>query len=601
MKSTFIVLLLCQISIAFGQTDPLITDIPNRHTTSLNGKWKIIIDPYEIGFFDYRYEESPWGFFQNQKPVDKTDRVEYDFDTSDSLNVPGDWNSQRPELLYYEGTVWYKKSFNCKLKPGHRLFLWLGAVNYKTYLYLNGKRLGSHEGGFTPFNFEITNLVKEKDNFLVVKVDNKRIREGVPTLNTDWWNYGGITRDVELIDVSADFISDFFVHLRNGTSNIIEGWIKLDKKLLGRRISITIPELTISSSFSTDTSGVASFSLKGSPVLWSPENPKLYSVFLIYNKDTLKDKIGFRSIETKGGEILLNGKPVYLRGICMHEEIPMRRSRANGPEDAKLLLGWAKELNCNFVRLAHYPHNEYVTRMADSLGLLVWSEIPVYWTIQWENQGTYNNAEQQLTENITRDKNRASVIIWSIGNETPVTESRLEFMRNLALKARQLDNSRLISAALEVHHDQKNENEYWVNDPLGEYLDVIACNEYVGWYDGLPMKCDNITWKTSYNKPFIFSELGAEAPYGNHGDNLTRWSEEYQEYFYKQQIKMLKKIPFLSGTTPWILADFRSPRRLLPVIQDGWNKKGLVSEKGQKKKAFFVLRDWYKEIEGKGK
>jgi beta-glucuronidase len=601
MKSTFLLLFICQVSFAFGQSDPQITDIPNRQTTGLNGKWKIIIDPYEIGFFDYRYEENPWGFFQNQKPADKMDRVEYDFDTSDSLNVPGDWNSQRKELLYYEGTVWYKKSFDYKLKPGHRLFLWLGAVNYKSYLYLNGKRLGSHEGGFTPFNFEITNIVKEKDNFLVVKVDNKRIREGVPTLNTDWWNYGGITRDVELVEVVADFISDFSIHLKNGTTNVVEGWVKPDKKLSGRQIKVVIPELAISSDFSTDSSGKASFSLKCFPELWNPENPKLYTVTFIYNKDTLKDKIGFRSIETKGGELLLNGKPVYLRGICMHEEIPMRKARANGSADAKLLLGWAKELNCNFIRLAHYPHNEYVTRMADSLGLMMWSEVPVYWTIQWENQGTYNNAKQQLTENITRDKNRASIIIWSIGNETPVTESRLKFMQNMAFAARQYDKTRLISAALEVHRDPKNGTIYWVDDPLGEYLDVIACNEYIGWYDGLPMKCNEITWKTKYDKPFLFSELGAEAPYGNHGDSLTRWSEEYQEYFYTQQIKMLKKIPFLRGTTPWILADFRSPRRLLPGIQDGWNKKGLISEQGMKKKAFFILRDWYKEIEKKGK
>lgn len=599
MKYKFIFILSIHFPIVFGQGIPQITDIPNRHNTSLDGKWNIIIDPYETGFFDYRFEESQWGFFLNQKPVDKTDRVEYDFDKSDSLNVPCDWNSQKPELLYYEGTVWYKKSFDYKLKSEHRLFLWFGAANYKTYVYLNGKKLGSHEGGFTPFNFEITDIVKEKDNFVIVKVDNKRLREAIPTINTDWWNYGGITRDVELVDVASDFIYDFSLHLKNGINDIIEGWVKIDKNIAGHKIKIDIPELKISALCLTDTSGKAAFSLKGYPELWSPGHPKLYNVSLVYNGDTLKDKIGFRSIETKEGEILLNGKQIYLRGICMHEEIPTRRSRANGTGDAKLLLGWAKELNCNFVRLAHYPHNEYVTRMADSLGILIWSEIPVYWTIQWENPKTYRNAEQQLTENITRDKNRASIIIWSIGNETPVTDERLSFMKNLAKKARQLDESRLISAALEVHHDSKFDSIYWVNDPLGEYLDVISCNEYIGWYDGLPMKCDKITWKTTYNKPFMFSEFGAEAPYGLHGDTLSRWSEEYQEYFYKQQIKMLKRIPFLRGTTPWILADFRSPRRLLPTIQDGWNKKGLISEQGFKKKAFYTLRDWYREIEKK--
>jgi beta-glucuronidase len=601
MKVFYLLILLCFYGTIYSQESQLLTNVPNRNITSLNGKWNIIIDPYETGFFDYRYEESTSGFFLNQKPVDKSDRIEYDFDKSETLNVPCDWNSQKAELLYYEGSVWYKKSFDFSLKPGKRLFVWFGAANYKSFIYLNGKRLGSHEGGFTPFNFEITNFVKEKGNFLIVKVDNRRLREAVPTLNTDWWNYGGITRDVVLVEENTKFIRDFSIHLKNGTNNIIEGSVALDSKIADKQIKIIIPELKVNSVFKTDTSGKTAFSIKSTPQLWSPENPKLYSVLFIYKTDTLKDKIGFRSIEAKKGEFILNGKPIFLRGICIHEEVPMRKSRANGNDDARLLLGWAKELGCNFVRLAHYPHNEAMTRMADSLGLLVWSEVPVYWTIQWENPQTYLKAEQQLTENITRDKNRASIIIWSIGNETPVTEPRLKFMSNLAAKARQLDGTRLISAALEVHHDSKFDTVYWVNDPLGEYLDVVACNEYVGWYDGLPAKANKITWKTTYNKPFMFSEFGAEAPYGFHGDSLTRWSEEYQEYFYNQQIAMLNRISFLRGTTPWILADFRSPKRLLPGIQDGWNKKGLISEQGQKKKAFFILKKWYGEIENKYK
>jgi beta-glucuronidase len=589
------------ISIAFslmvkGQGPFQITDVPNRHLTSLNGKWNIIIDPYETGFFDYRYHESPTGFFQNKKPADKTELIEYDFDKSEVLNVPGDWNSQKPELLYYEGSLWYKKSFDYVLKPGKRLFLSFGGANYKAFVYFNGKKLGSHEGGFTPFNFEITDLIKAKDNFVVVKVDNRRLLEGVPTLNTDWWNYGGITRDVSLVEVADDFISDFSIHLKKGTTGTVEGWARMDKPSSNHKVKVLVPELKISINCTTDTSGKALFSIKSAPTLWSPEKPKLYSVYFICGNDTLSDRIGFRSIEARGNDIFLNGKPVFLRGISIHEEIPTRMARANGNDDARLLLGWAKELGCNFVRLAHYPHNEAMTRMADSLGLLVWSEIPVYWTIQWENPQTYAIAQQQLTENITRDKNRASIIIWSIGNETPVTATRLKFMGNLAGKAREMDDTRLISAALEIHHNPGNDSDYWVNDPLGQYLDVVSCNEYVGWYDGLPEKTRHIIWKTSYNKPFMFSELGAEASYGLHGDSLTRWTEEYQEYFYKKQVEMLKRIPFLRGTTPWILADFRSPRRLLPGIQDGWNKKGLISEQGQKKKAFYVLRDWYMEM-----
>src|SRR6478672_9404083 len=129
--------------------------------------------------------------------------------------VPGDWNSQSPVFTYYEGTVWYKKSFDYKKSiPGSRVFLWFGAVNYRADVYLNGKKLGMHKGGFTPFNFEIPDSVlKLKNNSLVVKVDNKRYADEVPTLNTDWWNYGGITRDVKVVILPKTFIQDYFIAL----------------------------------------------------------------------------------------------------------------------------------------------------------------------------------------------------------------------------------------------------------------------------------------------------------------------------------------------------------------------------------------------------
>ena len=574
-----------------------ITNVPNRNITSLNGKWHFIIDQYEIGYYDYRYFENPNGFFANREPSNKSDLVEYSFAKSECLNVPADWNSQKPELLYYEGTAWYQKSFDYVLPKEKRLFLWFGAVNYKAIVYLNGKRLGEHEGGFTPFSFEITDKVREKGNYIVVYVNNQRRRDGVPTLNTDWWNYGGITRDVLLIEEIKKnlFIRDFSIGLAKGSFENITGWAQLSDSIAGKDVKLGIPELKITTIVKTDASGKAFFNLKAKPHLWSPETPKLYQVSLAFNNHILTDKVGFRSIETKGAEIVLNGNPIFLRGICFHEEMPTRIARANGSDDAKVLLGWAKELGCNFVRLAHYPHNEAMTRMADSLGLLVWSEIPVYWTIQFGNQEVYAKAEKMMSENITRDKNRASIIIWSIGNETPLTEERHKFMKSLAAKVKQLDNTRLVSAALEVRRE--GDSIYHVDDPLGEALDVVACNEYVGWYDGLPAKTEKITWKTVYNKPFMFSEFGAEAPYGFYGDSLTRWTEDFQDYFYRQQIKMLNKIKFLRGTSPWVLADFRSPRRLLPGIQDGWNKKGLVSEQGLKKKAFYILRDWYSKKE----
>jgi beta-glucuronidase len=186
-----------------------------------------------------------------------------------------------------------------------------------------------------------------------------------------------------------------------------------------------------------------------------------------------------------------------------------------------------------------------------------------------------------------------------MANETPVTPERLIFLKNLADTARSIDNVRLISAALEQHGMPGNELVRTIEDPFVPYVDLISFNEYIGWYDGLPEKCARIEWKIDYDKPVFISEFGADALGGMHGDSLTRWSEEYQQYMYKETLKMIEKIPQLRGCSPWILVDFRSPRRVLPGIQDGWNRKGLISETGDRKKAFYTLRQFYESISKK--
>ncbi|HXM48995.1 MAG TPA: glycoside hydrolase family 2 TIM barrel-domain containing protein [Pyrinomonadaceae bacterium] len=586
---------LAAVTTVSAQQPGLIANTDGRKTISLDGQWHTIIDPYESGYYDYRYQPSANGYFKDAKPKSKSDLIEYDFDTSDSLKVPGDWNTQTEQLLLYEGTIWYRKSFDYQRKENTRLFVYFGAANYLADVYLNGEKIGRHEGGFTPFNFEVTNLVRDKSNSLIVKVDNQRRRDAVPTLITDWWNYGGLTRQVKLVETPASFVQDYFIQLQKGSRNQIKGWVRLNGQKLNQRVTVRIPEAGINKSFTANATGYAEIGFNADLTLWSPGNPKLYDVLIEAETDRVLDQIGFRSIEAKGTEILLNGRPIFLRGICIHEEAPFRGGRAYSREDAVTLLGWAKELGANFVRLAHYPHNELMLREADRLGIMVWSEIPVYWTILWENPATLENARNQLTEMITRDKNRAAVIVWSMANETPLGDARLSFLRKLVEQARSLDSSRLVSAAMERHY--VDEQTQMIDDPLGEYLDVLGCNEYVGWYDGLPEKADRLEWKMKYQKPLIMTEFGGEAPYGHHGDPLTRWTEEYQENVYLHQVNMLKRISFLRGTCPWILMDFRSPRRPLPGIQDFHNRKGLISDRGEKKKAFYVMQKYYRELE----
>ena len=603
-KAILMLVAVLLVTCSFSQ-EALIANISSRKTVSLNGKWQYIIDPYETGFYDYRYHEKnendAEAYWNTDIPKNRTDRKEHGYSDKYTLNVPGDWNSQGAKFLYYEGTVWYKKSFDfAQSNSSDRIFLYFGAVNYRADVYLNGKKLGMHKSGFTPFNFEIPpGLLKAKGNFLVVKVDNKRLKDEIPTLNTDWWNYGGITRDVALVIVPKNFIQNYSIYLAKGSltqnDRTIEGWIKLNETFpMNEEIVLEIPELKFQKQISSTTDSIT-FNFKIDNLqTWSPSNPKLYQVIINSKSDEVREKIGFRVIEVQGKQILLNGKPIFLRGICVHEEIPQRMGRAYSKQDALQLLKQVKELNANMVRLAHYPHNENMTRVADSLGILVWSEIPVYWTIDFGNAEVLEKAKGQLKEMIDRDHDRASVIIWSVGNETPINDTRTNFMKELVATARKLDNTRLVSAALESHTDN---SVHVIDDPLGEYVDLVSVNEYLGWYGGLPSDCRTATWQVKYNKPLFFSETGAEALGGFHGDSLTRWSEEYQEWYYKEQIQMMKRMPDnFVGLSPWILNDFRSPRRNNPVFQNGWNNKGLVSHSGEKKKAFFVLKGYYRAL-----
>jgi len=590
--SIILALLLSSSADCFAQ---LIQNSDSRASVSLDGQWRVIIDPYENGFYNHRFEEKDDGYFKNAKVQAPSDLIEYDFSTSQPLNVPGDWNSQDERLFFYEGSAWYQKDFAVQRRADKRYVLHFGAANYTAVVYVNGVKIGSHEGGFTPFQFDVSEQILDGDNVVVVKVDNRRERDNVPTVNTDWWNYGGITRPVKLLVLDPTYISDYFIQLDRNDSDAIAGWVRLDGDTTNTaaNITISIPELGIEADVTPDSKSYGTFRVKASPELWSPEDPRLYEVRLSYGGDSIQDHIGFRTIEASGEDILLNGEPVYLRGISIHEEAPTREGRAWSEDDARKTLTWAKELGCNFVRLAHYPHNEAIVRMADEMGLMVWSEIPVYWTIKFEEAYVYDKAEQQLDEMISRDKNRAAVILWSVANETPNHEARFSFLDKLVKRGRELDSTRLLTAAMDTQ--VRDGNVRRISDPFAESVDVIGINSYCGWYSNAPKDCASMEWASDYVKPVIVSEFGGGALLGKHGDSEERWTEEYQAAVYKHNLTMIDNMSFVRGTTPWILKDFRSPRRPLPLIQDFWNRKGLLSEDGHRKQAWYLLQEFYKQ------
>ncbi len=580
-----------------NQSDPFyyLQNVENRSSISLDGRWDIIVDPLETGFYSYRFQERKDGFFINQQMKEPDELVEYNFEKGPKLSVPGDWNTQSEKLYYYENTVWYKKDFTLNKKQGKRYFIHFGAVNYQAIVYVNKKKVGVHEGGYTSFDFDVTDFVTNDKNLVVVKVENKRKADRIPTLNIDWWNYGGITRSVSIIETNETFIYDYSFITNNKNGEIVNGWVQLNGiNSANKEVTITIPEITLLQKTKTDKTGKATFSFQKNLTLWSPENPKLYEVKLKYDEDEITDKIGFRTIAVNGNDILLNGKSIFLRGISIHEEAPFKSGRVTNADECRVLLNWAKEMGCNFIRLAHYPHSSAMIKIAEEMGLLVWSEIPVYWTVQFENPAVLQLAYNQLDEMITRDKNRANIILWSVANETPNNENRVTFLTKLIAHARNADNSRLITAALDTQTEEDGFKT--IKDPLGQYLDVIGVNSYCGWYGGKPNDCKNMRWKNTYTKPMIMSEMGGGALQGLHGKENERWTEEYQDAVYKNNLEMLTHIPFLRGVSPWILTDFLSPRRPLPEIQNDYNRKGLISNRGIKKKSFYTLQNFYEKI-----
>ena len=571
---------------------PLVQNPHAREGVSLDGEWARIVDPYENGYYNHRFEPHEQGYFSNLKQQTPSELIEYNFASSPRLQVPGDWNTQEQALFFYEGTVWYQRDFSLQKRPGRKYLIHFGAVNYAAIVFVNGRLVGRHEGGFTPFQFDVSDQLVDGENFVVVKADNRRERDNVPTVNTDWWNYGGITRSVRILNVPAHHLSDYALFL--GENGRVKGWAQVTGP--AGELGLRIADLGVNQVVEIDHQGRGQISLDVKPNTWSPDTPVLYDIRLEYNGEIVKDRIGFRKIEVAGPEILLNGRPMFLKGISLHEEKPDGDGRAWSEAHARRLLGWVKELGANFVRLAHYPHNENMLRVADELGLLVWSEIPVYWTVDFADTRVFAKAETQLSEMISRDRNRASVVLWSIANETPAGTDRLEFLTRLADTARKLDPTRLVTAALDTQSDTGGGK--LIDDPLSSVVDVIGINSYCGWYGGTPESCANMAWHSKYGKPVIMSEFGAGALRGNHGPADHRWTEEYQAAVYRYNLEMIDRITFLRGMAPWILKDFRSPRRPLPGIQDYWNRKGLLSETGEKKASWQLLRTYYEKRAG---
>ena len=563
-------------------------NITGREAESLNGEWNFAADLYDTCRRAHWYKEERYNESGGEIPLD------YDWESWDRLRVPACWNTEKPELLYFEGSGVYTRTFRyIPRKKGERLLLCFEGAAYRTTVFLNGKIIGTHDGASTPFNADISGTVRT-ENRIVVVADARRSPERIPMENTDWFNYGGIYRDVYLVRLPPVFIKDWFIRLApDGTfSNVLA-----DIAVSGAGGSepngtalLEIPDLGIAQKVTVrDGRGTVNFPAR--PQLWSPDDPRLYEVSISFESegiaDTVRDRVGFREIKTRGHEIFLNGRRIFLRGVCVHED-HFALGKTTSPEIIRQTIRDLKEMNGIYLRLAHYPHDRNFARIADEEGVLLWEEVPVYWAVAFDNPAVYRDAENQLSELVLRDRNRASVIIWSVGNENADTGPRLVFMSKLVQKAKALDGSRLVSAACLI-----NPEKLQIQDRLADHLDVIGINEYYGWYDPDFEKLPKILDNSNPGKPVLVCEFGGAARRGQRGSADDLWTEDRQKRLYEQQVEVFRKCPYIAGTTPWILYDFRCPRRL-NRYQEGFNRKGLIdADRKTKKPAFYVMSEFY--------
>ena len=629
----------------YPSSDHLIGWIDSRQIQSLNGEWSYIVDPMNNGLPESSFFG---GFPKNKIQITGMELIEYNFETASKIQIPGAWNAIDERLFFYRGPVWLYKKFNYSPKKEALTHLYIEGSNFTTKIFLNGSIVGEFEGGYVPFNFNISKYLKEGENILLVQTDNTLNESSVPTQKTDWWPWGGIVGDVYVVETPKQFIQNAYLQLNPDDFSEVLFKLKMNKESSGHIIKLEIPELQFMAEYKTNSLGAISENIKINPQLWSPLSPKLYEVKISSEAETISDKIGFRSIQTKGQKIYLNNSEIQFKGIAMHSEPIGIPGPAFSKEHFQKLLLTAKDLNINFIRAAHYPYTRHLAKVADQLGLMLWEEVPVYWNIDWDNSNTLNIAKNQITRLVQRDQNRASVVVWSVANETPLSSSRMKFLKALLAEIEINDSSRLSTAALLSGSEEQfrslvlvlalqGSKSQWVSpkekaifqlildqanipidselsfslsidDPLGESVDLISYNEYFGWYyvtfftdqmmisEGTLRKLmfevmPDIKISSSFDKPIHISEFGAGAKYGNHTNKI--WSEEYQAKLYKHQLEMLSNNPQIQGISPWVFKDFRAMLRPLPGIQDFYNRKGLIDESGNKKEAFKVLADFY--------
>lgn len=571
---------------------------PARQLVSLDGIWE-----FKVDFKDE-------GFNQNW--------AQAKLDTDLDVAVPSSYNelfTQR-EIREHVGWVWYQRELVIPRGfSGQRYFVRVGAATHEGVLYVNGKELVRHVGGYMPFEAEITDLVAPGEvALLTIAVSNVLTNETIPpgevqVLKTgrkeqyyyhDFFNYAGLARSVSLYSTPKKAIQDITVVTTvSGSKGVVSYEVQSEEP-----VSVKL----------LDAKGIEVASSQGSKgnlevadaKLWGPGHPYLYQLVASSGEDQYNLSVGIRTIEVSGTQLLLNGKPIYLTGFGMHED---HLVKGKGHDNAFLvndfeLLKW---VGANSFRTSHYPYAEEVMDYADKHGILVIDETAAVGMNMGLSSGVFgtqpkktfteeniNKASQaalasQIRELIARDKNHPSVIAWSITNEPASEEEGADtYFEPLFKLAKELDPSRPVTYVnvMLAPFDRCK---------LGQFADFICLNRYYGWYVNhndldsaiLAYRAELKGWVEKFNKPLVITEYGADTLPGAHSIHGLPWSEEYQVNFLEASHQVHDEFEAVAGEQVWNFADFQTKPGIFRVLG---NKKGVFSRDRQPKAAAYELK-----------
>jgi beta-glucuronidase len=570
-----------------------------RQVIDLSGFWELRFDPEGQGI------QAGWmNGFEGGRPA----------------AVPASWNDLFEDGRDYLGQTWYQTCFGLPWgydAARHNISLRFNSVNYIAEAWLNGVRLGEHEGGHLPFEFDVTPYIVPEDNRLVVRVEGELKPDRVPPGNVprdprfpnkdenfpptsfDFFPFCGIHRPVLLSAVPKEGVSDLTVTTDiSGHTGIVR--VKVNRS--AGEVAVAHASLRgtdISAEVSVVDEATAVLTVPGA-VFWSPDSPYLYDLTVeLAGKNATFDRyslpIGIRTIKVDGDALLLNGRPIYLRGFGRHEDFPVT---GRGLVPAVIIKDYAlmKWIGANSFRTSHYPYSEQMMDLADRLGFLVIDEIPAVGLFFAEEglERRLSLCRQYIRELIARDKNHPSVIAWSIANEPSSTQPAAEpFFRNLFDLAKSLDTTHPVTLVSEMAIQQREKSF--------EFLDIVCLNRYYGWYldsgqldAGVArLAADIDAMHEQFKKPIIMTEFGADAISGHHAQPPEMFSEEYQAELLTRYINLFKSRPFVVGEHIWNMCDFKTAQRVRRA--GSMNLKGVFTRDRRPKLAAHRLRElWTK-------